>query len=359
MPVYKDYNDSYYFRTYVLLLGNSKQITRRGFKTKNEALRSMQRVEAEGEASINNMTFQQLYDNYVGHYFLKNRGQSFRRIKSYFTIHILPFFKDARVVKISSSDYLEWKRLILNKELSDSFNKGLHGSMVTILNHAMKFYGLDKNIAKETGGFKKTYRKKPKSIWSFEEYEQYISVIDDLIDKALFSTLYETGIRYGELAALQWSDFDGKTINVNKTISKEFDGNKKHIINDPKTRSSKRVITLSDNVIKLLKELKEHFTHYVCFDDSWFIFGGIKPYSHTTANNHKKRYCELAKVKRITLHEFRHSHVSLLINSGVPITDISERLGHADASITLGIYSHMLRKEKDPVIEVLNNLGKH
>lgn len=59
---------------------------------------------------------------------------------------------------------------------------------------------------------------------------------------------------------------------------------------------------------------------------NWFIFGGLKPYSYTTANNHKNKYCKLSNVKQITLHEFRQSHASLLINKGVPITDISERL---------------------------------
>lgn len=165
-------------------------------------------------------------------------------------------------------------------------------------------------------------------------------------------------MRFGELAALKWIDFDGHNLDVNKTISKELGKEHNHIINDPKTRSSKRIITLADDVLELLVKLKEHFMQYEKFNDNWFIFKGISPYSHTTANNHKDKYCKLAKVKRITLHEFRHSHVSLLINKGVPITDISERLGHADPSITLSIYSHMLRKQNDPILDVLNELNR-
>lgn len=357
MPVYRDTNSTYFFRTYINKLGKAKQVTRRGFNTKKEALHAMVLIDSQNNTTIRTMTFQQLYDKYIEYYLLKNKGQSSRRIKSYFTNHILPYFNEAKVSKITTTDYLEWQKYILNKELSDSFNKGLHGSVVTILNHAMKFYGLEKNVAKEIGGFKKTYKKKPKEVWTYEEYEKFISVIDNIVDKALFSTLYETGMRYGELAALKWNDFDGSSIDVNKTISKEFGNDKTYIINDPKTRSSKRIITLSNNVITLLNGLKENFKLYEGFSNDWFIFGGLKPYSHTTANNHKNKYCSLSDVKQITLHEFRHSHVSLLINKNVPITDISERLGHADSSITLGIYSHMLRKENDPVLDVLNNLN--
>ena len=146
-------------------------------------------------------------------------------------------------------------------------------------------------------------------------------------------------------------------MDVNKLLSNEFGDNKTYVINDPNTRSSKRIIMLSNNVINLLHELKNNFMLYEEFNDDWFIFGGLKPYSHTTANNHKNKCCKLSNVKQITLHEFRHSHVSLLINKNVTITDISERLGHSDPSITLGIYSHMLRKENYPILDVLNKLG--
>ena len=356
MPVYKDRNGKYYFRVYVNKLGRSSQITRRGFSTRKDALCEMVLIGNRNESTLKNLTFLQLYENYMKYYESKNRTQSIRRIKSYFNNHILSYFKEAIVTKITTDDYLNWKEVILNKHLSDSFNKGLHGAVVTILNYAIKTYGLEKNVAKKMGGFKKTYNKKDKNVWTYEEYEKFIAVIDNIEDRALFITLYGTGMRFGELAALKWYDFDGSCLDVNKTISKECGKDNTHIVNDPKTRSSKRIITLGNDVIEALYELKKHSIKYEGFNENWFIFKGIKPYSHTTANMHKHRYCKLANVKEITLHEFRHSHVSLLISEGVPITDISYRVGHADPSITLSIYSHMLRKKKDPVLDVLNNL---
>lgn len=358
MPIYKDNKGNYLIRAYVIKFGKKVQITRRGFSTRKEASHVLSLLEGGSyNDEIESLTFNNLYRNYLKGYELKNKGQSCRRIKSYFENHILPYFGDAKVIKITIEDYMNWKQLILDKKLSDSYNKGLHGVIVTILSYAMKNFGLTNNVAKSVGGFKKTYNGKKKEVWTYEEYKKFISVIDDIVDKALFSTLYETGMRYGELAALNWNDFDGNSININKTISKEYGDNHDFMVTSPKTRSSNRIIGLSNNIIELLEQLKEHYIKYYGFNNEWYIFGGIKPYSHTTATTHKRKYCEMSKEKCITLHEFRHSHASLLLNKGVPITDISERLGHADPSVTLGIYSHMLKKEKDPIAGLLNDLN--
>lgn len=73
------------------------------------------------------------------------------------------------------------------------------------------------------------------------------------------------------------------------------------------------------------------------FKNSWFIFGGLYPLSPTTITRKKDKYCELAKVKKIRIHYFRHSHASQLISIGTPITVVSERLGHSDIAMTLNI----------------------
>lgn len=357
MPVYKNKNGTYYIRVYVKKFGRSRQISRRGFKTKKEAQKEILLLNLDNNDVQIDMTFNQLYNKYYEYYCLKNKWQSCRRIKSYFENHILPYFKDMKVRKITSDDYMEWQKLILQKNLCDSFKKGLHGVMVTILNYAMKNYGLEKNIAHDMGGFKKQNIKTKMNWWNYQEYELFMKNITDIKDRALFALLYETGARFGEIAALKWIDYDYEFIYINKTISKEKNKNDEYMINSPKTYSSNRKIKLSNNVINILNELKDYNNEYIGFNDNWYIVGGIKPYSHTTATAHKNMYCKIANVKQIKLHEFRHSHVSLLINKGVPITNISARLGHSDSSITLSIYSHMLMSDNDPAVDVLNELN--
>lgn len=67
-------------------------------------------------------------------------------------------------------------------------------------------------------------------------------------------------------------------------------------------------------------------------------------------------YCKLANVKKIRIHDFRHSHASLLLSKGVPITVISQRLGHSDINMTLNTYSHMMPNDEDKAVNMINGL---
>lgn len=228
--------------------------------------------------------------------------------------------------------------------------------MVSILNYGIKFYGLKNNVASLTGNFKrKNELKKKVEFYTYEEFSKFINVVNDNVYKALFDTLYFTGVRQGEALALNWNDLKKDSLEINKTISKEsVNGNR--VINTPKTDKLNRVIKIDDDLIKELNELKEFYKNTINFEEDWFIFGGLKPLAPTTIRRRKEKYCELANVKKIKIHEFRHSHASLLISMNVPITVISERLGHSDTNMTFNTYSHMLPKDEDQAVCSLNQL---
>ena len=154
--------------------------------------------------------------------------------------------------------------------------------------------------------------------------------------------LYFTGLRKGELLALKWEDinFYERTIKINKTITRT------HELQTPKTKSSNRIISLDDEMIRQLKELKINNN-----DD--FIFGNV---TFTTLLRKKNYYCDIANVKRIKIHEFRHSHACLLFMNNVPIDQISNRLGHSKISITTDTYLKYIPKNEKRVIMTLNSL---
>lgn len=112
------------------------------------------------------------------------------------------------------------------------------------------------------------------------------------------------------------------------------------------------------NGIKLLNDLKEYYKKYVGFNDSWYIFGGLIPLSRTTIGRKRDEYCKKAQVKRIRIHDFRHSHATLLVSNGLPITAISERLGHSETSMTLNIYSHAVPEDEKKITDLIENLDK-
>lgn len=303
------------------------------------------------------MSFYDLWVEYNEYILIKLKKQSYRKINSNFKNHITPFFKDYNLKDITPKVYLNWMNIIKEKGFKNSYNANLHTTVVGILNYAVKFGYTDKNIASMIGGFsKKRNERKNIDFWTIEEYHQFINCVDDKLYNLLFNTLYFTGLRIGECLALTWFDFKYNYLDINKTISKEKDKNGNYIINSPKTPTSIRKIKLDNELIKLFNDLYNEVSCLDNFENSWYIFGGVKPLTQTTVSRKKDNYCKIAKVKKIRLHDFRHSHATLLVSNGVPITVIAQRLGHSDTNMTLNTYSHLVISDIDKAVDMINTI---
>lgn len=361
MPVYQDKKTKKWkFRVYADdVFGNRKQYERKGFATKKEAQQSEINFLMQDKSDYSKMTFNDLWIEYINSKKIQLKAQSLRSVESRFKNHILPFFKDYKLNKITNSVYLKWQMEIEKKGFRHKYNSSLHGAMVNILNYAIRFYGLKENIATLTGNFKrKTELVKNVDFWTYEEFQKFISCVDDLVYNTFFETLYYTGLRQGEALALNWNDINNGYLSITKTISKEL-VDKKHIINTPKTSKSFRQVKIDDELLNKLYELKEFYKGFVNFSNDWFIFGGLNPLAPSTIGRRKDKYCELANIKKIRIHDFRHSHASLLLSMNVPIIVISERLGHSDINMTLNTYSHMIPKDEDKAVNILNQIKQN
>ena len=230
--------------------------------------------------------------------------------------------------------------------------------MVSIFNYAITFYDLDKNIASKVGNFSRTDYIKKVNFWTYEEFLKFINVVDDIVYYSFFSILYFTGMRLGECMALTWNDVKDDYIDITKNLIKAKADNGDYVVNSPKTYSSIRKIKLDKFSIQILNNLKKYYQNYIKFSNDWFIFGGISPLARTTIGRKKNKYCKLANVKQIKIHDFRHSHATLLLSRGVPITVISKRLGHADISMTLNVYSHLVPEDEDKAIISISKLNE-
>ena len=358
MPVYQVKKSKlWYFRCYCNdIYGNRKQFQRNGFNTKRDAQAAERNFIGQGKVNDETILFSKLWDEYKSYIKLKQKRQSYRKTISKFENHILPYFKDYRINKIDISSYTKWQAELEKKGFSYKYLTSIHSSMVTILNYAVKFFGLESNIASQVGGFSKSNIKPCRvDFWTYEEFNKFINSVDDLVYKVFFETLYFTGLRQGECLALKWKDISENYIDIYKTISKEKI-NDEYIINTPKTKSSIRKIRIDKNLIKELQKLKEYYKNIIDFNNDWFVFGGINPLSPTTIGRKRDKYCEISNIKKIRIHDFRHSHVSLLISKGVPITAISKRLGHSNIQMTLNTYTHLIPEDEDKVINVIENL---
>lgn len=185
-------------------------------------------------------------------------------------------------------------------------------------------------------------------IWSPQEFEQFISCVDDEMYQTLFMLLYYSGARKGEVLALQWSDYDGKSIKINKSITKETRGCG-YKITTPKNVTSNRRVTLPQIMNDKLNAYKKISGGIA----NEFIFGGKRNVPFTTLARVKDDCCKKAGVKRIRIHDFRHTHASILISNGASIVLVSKRLGHADVERTLNTYAHIMPNDESDVINKL------
>ncbi|MBW7635488.1 site-specific integrase [Bacillus licheniformis] len=350
MPVYKDEQRKTYF--FVVRVkqndGSTKQIKRRGFKTKKEA------KEAEAKTLVNtetssNITFKQAADSYFEWYKARRKKSSIQVIKNILYNHLVPEFGLAKMYLITPKNIMEYQNKIINKYSPDFLMK-IHTTLSAVFNFSIKFYGVKNNPARIAGNFEVEPNKRL-NYWDFEEFKQFISVVDDEIYKAFFTTLYFSGARKGELLALQWSDvnFEENSIHISKT---EYNRE----VTKPKSKSSIRYILMPGHVMELLKQLKNEAEKKAPLKPDYRVFGSFySSLSTSTIDRRYEKYIKASGVKRIVLHEFRHSHASYLINKNCNPLIISQRLGHKDVAETLNTYSHLYPSQQSEIVAIMDN----
>ena len=219
---------------------------------------------------------------------------------------------------------------------------------------------LPKNPLKSVGNFKDPLDiVEEMDFYVPEEFKKFITAAREYANTSdtllywsvyvFFCIAFYTGMRRGEILALNWNDTQNGTINITKSFSVRY-----LKITPPKNKSSIREIQIPDPLQAVLNEHYERCKNAPNFTDEYFVCGGIKPVSDPTLRYLNEYFAQQANVKRIRIHDFRHSHASLLANNGINIQEIAKRLGHADVSITLKTYSHLYPKESERALTVLN-----
>lgn len=355
ISVYKNQkNGKWYFRTYITDKNGKRIQKQKGYYlTKKECQKAESYFSLNYKETNDNILFSELYDTFIKMKEQDLKFQSFRAQKNRYQKHILPYFKDYQIKNIKFSDYINWKEYILKNNFSYTYMSSLHQAMVNILNFAVNFYDLKENVASKVGNFSRRNYIKTVNFLTYDEFNRFISCVDDIVYYTLFDLLYYTGMRKGEILALNWTDLKDNYISISRNLIRS--SIKDYKFNTPKTNSSIRNIELDNFVLDNLCKLKKYYKNFIGFEDNWFIFGGIAPLSSTTLERKKNMYCKKANVKQIKIHEFRHSHATFLLSKGVPITVISKRLGHSNLTTTLKVYSHFILNDEDRAINLLND----
>lgn len=350
MPQYKNEETGkwYCIFWYTDYTGKKKQKKKSGFKTKREA--KEYEIEALKQKNFDcTMSFSSLVELYLED--IKPRIKPTTYENKVFMINdkLTPFFGKMPLNSITATTVRNWQTQLISdkKEYSQTYLKTINNQLSAIFNFAVKFYNLKSNPARECGSMGK---KKADSMqfWTLNEFKQFISVVDDVTDYTIFSLLYYTGMRSGELLALTISDFNfnAKTVTINKNFA-NVKG--EELILSTKTEKSNRTVLITNS---LVEAVKRHSDTIYGLKETQRLFITNKH----TLNNRMKKYCELSGVKKIRIHDLRHSHASLLIELGFSPLLIAERLGHENIETTLQTYSHLYPNKQSEVVSKLEGL---
>ena len=351
MPAYKDEKTGKWFAKfyYTNWQGIKKQKWKRGFATKKEAL-GFERDFLEKQSANPDMTFQNLYEIYMEDMAARLKQSTLLTKKAVLQTHILPFFGSKPINEIKASDVRRWQAKLMSSpnNYSQTYLKKINTELNSIINYAKRFYDLNTNPCGKAGTIGKA-KAEEMDYWT---YDEYIAFREGVKDKSLsyicFEVLYWTGMREGELLALSPADIDldNKTISINRTYQR-IEG--KDVFTSPKTRKSKRKIPIPDF---LCQELSDYFQSRYMLDADERLFPVTKSYlSHEMI-----RGCKNTGVKKIRIHDIRHSHASLLINQGCDALMLADRLGHEKVSTTLNTYSHLFPHKQQELVHSLESL---
>lgn len=352
MPVYKDDNNgTFYVQCYYRdARGSKRHKTKRGFSSEVEAAVWESQFKSLNGGAMD-MTFSEFVEVYASE--VKPRIREHTWITKEYIINdkLVPFFGDMRMCDVRPIDVIRWQNELTEHRDADgkpwapTYLRTVNNQLNAIFNHAERYYGLTDNPVRRVDkiGSKKGGEMQ---FWTKDEYLRFSeAIMDKPLSFHAFELLYWTGIRCGELLALTPSDFmlESSRLRINKSYQSLHGMD---TVTDPKTPKSVRTIVmpafLRDEMADFI-EMRDD----VAPDERLFAVT-----KHFLAHE-MERGCKASGVKRIRIHDIRHSHVSLLIEMGFSALAIAERMGHEAVDITYR-YAHLFPTKQDEMAAALD-----
>lgn len=356
MPAYKDTKKNTWLVKFKYKTWDKKTkwITKRGFTTKREALDWEAQCKSKFSGK-SDMTLKTFSDLYLKNLEVRLKPDTYSNKKSMIDNWIIPYLGNHVLLEINTQDVMLWQNALMAYEsktgtkLSKSYLKTLHNQLSAMLNHAVKYYGLNKNPAAIVGNMG-TDKEVKTSFWTKKQFQAFAeAIMDEPEYYYFFEILYWCGLREGEALALTLKDidFEAKTINVNKTF---YVLNGKEYVTTPKSIDSNRIVSMPNFIVK---DLKDYVEMIYKPEDNQRLF----QLSKSGLYRAMKRGSKKAGVPAIRIHDLRHSHVSLLINMGFTAPTIGKRVGHSSAYITFH-YAHMFPNAQEDLASKLDEINK-
>lgn len=280
--------------------GKRRKSTKRGFATKREAEEWLRNFLITQKADFD-MKFENFWKMYYADMETRLREHTMRTKKYIVELKILPYFGNKRVNDITAADIRQWQNELIKIGYSPTYLKTINNQLSAIFNYAVRYYDLKSNPCAKAGSMGKS-KAEEMDFWTGEEFRRFIdSVMNKRLSYMVFMTLYWTGMRLGELLALNPKDVDleKRTISITKSYQRL---GKKDVITPPKTPKSKRVITIPEF---LAADIKDYMDSLYDLQENDRLFPITKYY----LEHEMQRGIKESGVKRIRVHDLRHPYV--------------------------------------------------
>lgn len=358
MPSYKYTNAagrvlwfcSFYYQDY-----NGKRFKKKkqGFATKREA-DAWERDYLAKKTGSPSMTFSQLAENYLADAAARVKPTTAQEVSKALHRCILPTFGDMPIDTITPAAVRQWVNDLLATGAALGSIAEYKNVFSRVMRFACRFYGLASNPVAAAGPVKaggRVQEEKRIRVWTQEQFARFIlsGLQPEYI--ALFSTLFWTGARIGEVIALTVADIDfhKKEISITKDVE-PLDG-RRYRAQTPKTPASIRRVSMPVQLAEILRDWIR-VSEAVRPSDMLFHFK-----DRSSANNMLHEGAARVGLPAISVHDLRHSHASMLVHLGFAPIVIRDRLGHKDIQTTLNIYSHLYPSVADTVAARLSAMN--
>lgn len=374
MPIYKtsvkkDGLQQYRVRiNYTDSFGKAHSLTRHayGLAEAKQMEQDIIREYCTEKPAVTRMTVQQLYNEYILAKENEVRATSLVPIKNCLAKGALPYLADKQLDKLTVPALQSWKNDIAMIDVSISTKQNYYAELRQMLNYAVKMGYIPKNNLTIVGNFKKDTQALPKEELHFytpDQFKKFIAVAREQAEKkdtindwsyyVFFFIAYFTGARKGEIYALKWSDIKWNVLSISRSVNQKVG---RIVETLPKNSSSIRTLQIPMSLEVVLKEQKQRQMKDKNFTDDYRICGGIDCIRDSTVCNKGFDFADKAGLPHIRLHDFRHSHASLLASEGINIQEIARRLGHSNVEMTWNTYSHLYPHEEERAVSVLDKI---
>jgi len=334
-----------------------------GFSSQRKAMLHMAKTEvaiAEGTFFTQQIKFSEVVQRWQRNNEIRIRKSTRNKYNTNLKVHLIPWFGERNISEIKPTDiedYYYYKIFESHKTLSPNTIRDQHKMLKVIFKEAMKMKILESNPLDIVTPPRPN---KPRvNYWDEEESKSFLDLAKTERLYPVFLIALTTGMRKAEILGLRWRDIDikSKTISVRQTLNRAGE------VEEAKSSSSYRSINVSNKVIDELLSWKqrqdrerEHYNEE--YREPNLVITSLKgtPYSDSNVNRVWFRLLEKSGLPKIRFHDLRHTHATLLLKEGIHPKIVSERLGHSKISVTLDIYSHIIKGIQEVAAEAIDNL---